>query len=234
MMTQIKQRVTDGDGLNFIQQYYITKGLKIFGNDGETATKKELKQLVEQNCWEPKLVSELTPEEKRKAVEAMMLLAEKNDGQIKGRYVYKGSDTRDWLTREETSSPTASLEGIINTCVIDAHEERDVMSVDIPNAFIQTHMPDIEKGKERTTMKITGILVDYLLELDPTYRKYIVMENGKRVIYVVVLRAIYGMLVASLLFYKKLRGDLEGAGFIFNPYDPCIANRVINGKQQTI
>ena len=60
------------------------------------------------------------------------------------------------------------------------------------------------------------------------------MENGRRVIYVVVLRAIYGMLVASLLFYKKLRGDLEGAGFIFNPYDPCIANRVVNGKQQTI
>ena len=164
----------------------------------------------------------------------MMLLAQKNDGQIKGRYVYKGSDTRDWLTREETSSPTASLEGIINTCVIDAHEERDVMSVDIPNAFIQTQMPDIEKGEERTTMKITGILVNYLLELDPTYRKYIVMENGRRVIYVVVLRAIYGMLVASLLFYKKLRGDLEGAGFIFNPYDPCIANRVVNGKQQTI
>ena len=37
----------------------------------------------------------------------------------------------------------------------------------------------------------------------------VVRENGSRVIYVVVLQAIYGMLIASLLFHKKLRGDLE-------------------------
>ena len=49
-----------------------------------------------------------------------------------------------------------------------------------------------------------------------------------------VLRAIYGMLTASLYWYKKLRGDLEGHGFVFNPYDPCIANRTVKGKQQTI
>ena len=235
VMTQIRNKVMNGDGVNFIQQYYITKGLKKFGNkDGKEAAMKELQQMVDRNCWEPKLVSELTPEEKKKAVEAMMLLAEKNDGTIKGRYVYKGNDTRDWMTREETSSPTASLEGIITTSVIDAHEERDVMSVDIPNAFIQTHMPDVGEFGERTIMKITGLLVDYLLELDPSYRKFVVRENGRRVIYVVVLRAIYGMLIASLLFYKKLRADLEGVDFEFNPYDPCIANRVVDGKQQTI
>ena len=50
----------------------------------------------------------------------------------------------------------------------------------------------------------------------------------------VVLRAIYGMLVASLLFYKKLRKDLENIKFVFNLYDPCVANRIINGSQHTI
>ena len=42
------------------------------------------------------------------------------------------------------------------------------------------------------------------------------------------------MLQASLLFYKKLRKDLEEIGFTVNPYDPCVANRIINGKQHTV
>jgi len=31
-----------------------------------------------------------------------------------------------------------------------------------------------------------------------------------------------------------LRASLEEYGFVFNRYDPCIANRMINGKQLTI
>ena len=60
------------------------------------------------------------------------------------------------------------------------------------------------------------------------------MKRGKRVLYVVVTRAIYGMLVAALLWYKKFRKDLEGQGFEFNPYDVCVANRMVNGNQHTI
>ena len=233
-MQQIKDRVNSFDGVSFIQQYYITKGLKVFGDKGHEAAMKELDQLVKRNCWSPIDVAAMTPQEKKRAVDAMMLLAQKNDGTIKGRCVFKGNETRDWLSREDTASPTASHEGICATCVIDAKEERDVMSVDIPNAFIQTLMPTPEAGADRVIMKITGLLVDYMIQLDPEYRKYVVYENGKRVIYVVILRAIYGMLEASLLWYKKLRGDLEAYGFEFNPYDPCIANKMVNGKQHTI
>ena len=42
------------------------------------------------------------------------------------------------------------------------------------------------------------------------------------------------MLISAMLWYRKFRNDLEGVGFIFNPYDPCIANRMIKKKQQTI
>ena len=42
------------------------------------------------------------------------------------------------------------------------------------------------------------------------------------------------MLISALLWYKKFQKDLEGIGFIFNPYDPCIANRIVKKKQQTI
>ena len=36
------------------------------------------------------------------------------------------------------------------------------------------------------------------------------------------------------MFYKKLRKDLEGYGFVINPYDPCVANAMINGPQMMV
>ena len=42
------------------------------------------------------------------------------------------------------------------------------------------------------------------------------------------------MLQSSLLFYRKLRKDLEAEGFKVNPYDPCVANNIINGEQMTV
>ena len=39
---------------------------------------------------------------------------------------------------------------------------------------------------------------------------------------------------ASLMFYQKLLKDLEEKGFRTNPYDPCVANKEVNGSQFTI
>jgi hypothetical protein len=57
-----------------------------------------------------------------------MFLGEKRCGTVKGRMVYNGKPTREWLSREDSASPTAALESIMLTAVIDAHEERDVMT----------------------------------------------------------------------------------------------------------
>jgi hypothetical protein len=109
------------------------------------------------------------------------------------------------------------------------------MIADVPNAFVQNGIEPKEKGK-RVIMKIRGPLVDMLVNIDTrTYEPYVVEENNNKVIYVVVLKALYGMLQSALLYYKKFRRkDIEDIGFNVNPYDPCIANRMVNGKQHTI
>ena len=123
----------------------------------------------------------------------------------------------------------------MTTAVIDAEEGRDVMTGDVPNAFIQTTMQPPEEGEERVIMKITGVLVNVLVQMNPeTYGPHVVYENGRKVLYVQVIRAIYGMLQASLLWHNKFRGDLEVIGFKFNPYDLCVANRKKHGAQQTV
>ena len=53
-------------------------------------------------------------------------------------------------------------------------------------------------------------------------------------LYVKLLKALYGMLRSALLFYKKLASELVEMGFEINPYDPCVANKTINGCQMTI
>ena len=93
--------------------------------------------------------------------------------------MYRGDGTREWLLREGTASPTASQEATTTTCVVDA---RDIMSLDVPNAFIKTFMLEIKDGDERIYMKITGIMVQILIAMAPEYRDYVVLENGKRVI----------------------------------------------------
>jgi hypothetical protein len=46
--------------------------------------------------------------------------------------------------------------------------------------------------------------------------------------------ALYGTMVASLLYYRKLVKSLTDIDFIINPYDPCVANKIIEGEQMTI
>jgi hypothetical protein len=103
-------------------------------------------------------------------------------------------------------------------------------------AFIQTKLPHIKKGDKRVIMKITGVLVDLLVDISPeVYGPYVVYDKHKKALYVQVLCGLYGMLVAALLWYKYLRKDiLEGKGYIFNPYDPCVANKIIDKLRHTI
>ena len=39
---------------------------------------------------------------------------------------------------------------------------------------------------------------------------------------------------ASLLHYKKNASDVKEIGYIRNPYDACVANKIINNKQHAL
>ena len=71
------------------------------------------------------------------------------------------------------------MEAIFLTYIIDAYDYRDVMSADVPNAFTQAVFPR-DPGEDWTTMKITGRLVDILVNMHPeVYQDYVVVEKGK-------------------------------------------------------
>jgi hypothetical protein len=59
-------------------------------------------------------------------------------------------------------------------------------------------------------------------------------SRGKKSLFVECYNAIYGTMVAGLLCYRKFSSSLKKRGFMVNPYDPCVWNRDIKGKQMTI
>ena len=59
-------------------------------------------------------------------------------------------------------------------------------------------------------------------------------KKGKPVIYVRLLKALYRTLKSALLFWENLSETFQEWGFKINPYDWCVVNKMINGKQCTI
>jgi hypothetical protein len=91
------------EGASFAQQYLLNKGLNIFGQEGQDASKKEIDQLHRRSCFTPKSIAKMTQIERRKAQQALMFLGEKRDGTVKGRMVYNGKPTREWLSSEDSN-----------------------------------------------------------------------------------------------------------------------------------
>jgi hypothetical protein len=105
--------------------------------------------------------------------------------------------------------------------------------VDIPNAFVQTC---VKNEKDMAFIKIRGILVDILVEISPDVYKYYVSKEKKRLKQLLVKyqNALYGTLVASLLYYQKFVTSLTDIDFVINPYDPCATNNIIESEHMTI
>jgi hypothetical protein len=73
-----------------------------------------------------------------------------------------------------------------------------------------------------------------MIQITPeVYQKYVTVDwKGTKVLYVKLQKALYRLMRASLLFYRKLRKEFKKYGFTINPYDPCVANMTTEGGKQ--
>ena len=214
-------------------QLSLKGGLKRWGTEARDAVHSEMKQLHFRDTFQPTHYRDLSEQERKMLLESHMFIKQKRDGKIKARTVAGGNKQRDFISKEDSSSPTVATEAVLLTCIIDAEEGRDVAVIDIPNAFIQTRIQD---KKDMALIKIRGILVEILVEIAPdVYGPFVsVNRKGEKELIVRCLNAIYGTMVASLLYYLKFVNSLKRNDFVLNPYDACTANRMVDGKQQTV
>ena len=127
------------------------------------------------------------------------------------------------------ASPTVTTEVVFLTCIIEAKEGREVAVVNLPGAFLHA------ENEDDNDMLMKGRLTELMVMAAPqTYRKFITIEKEQRVLYMKVQKAPYAMLKSALLFYQKLCKDLENMGFEVNSYNPCVANKMVNGAQMMV
>ena len=171
------------------------KGIKEYGERAIAAIFKEYKQMHEMKVLGALDVDKLTTNEKQKSLRAINLIKLKRNGVTKGRLCANGAPHRKIVSREEAKSPTVSIDGLLCTAMIAAHERRRVISFDVPGAYLHA---DIPKDKFRI-LKLENNYVDIMCEVNPELNSYVRVENGRKVLYLQILKALYGMIESALL-----------------------------------
>ncbi len=158
-------------------QYTLDAGLRKFGDEGKTAVAKELRQFNTDNVFEPLEANSLSDKEKKGALSSLIFLKEKRNGTVKAQSCANRSVQRDHVAKEEAASPTVVLESVFVTNAIDVKENREVVTIDIPGAFLHA------TNDNYVVMRMNGRLAELMAKTDPKlYRKYLTDEKGKKVI----------------------------------------------------
>ena len=114
-------------GQCILTQISVKKGIKKLGSEAVEAVINEWKQMNEKNTFVPILASELSKEDKVRALRMIMFIKRKRCGRIKARGCADGRKQRNYIPKEDASSPIVSTEGLMISYVLDAKENFKVL-----------------------------------------------------------------------------------------------------------
>ena len=106
-----------------------------------------------------------------------MFLKRKRSGKMKARGCVNRRPQQEYITKEESSSPTMSLYALMESCFMDAIDGRKVITVDIPGAFRQGNWPQDEHPEY---IMFEGIMVNMICEIDPAYHDKIIWSKDSK------------------------------------------------------
>jgi hypothetical protein len=183
-------------------------GIKKHGQVALDALYNEFLQLHDLEVFQGLHASKLTKEQKNAALRAISVIKEKRCGKIKGRTVADGRPQKGLYTKEETTSPTVSTDALMMSILIEAWEQRDVATADVAGAYLKAEFEDF------VVLRIEGESVNIMCRVSEHYNKFVVYESGKKVLYLQLLKALYGCVKSALLWYELFMGTLQQMGFV--------------------
>ena len=114
--------------------------------------------------------------------------------------------------------------------MIGAYKYSNVETCNVPGAYIQTDLP-----KYIFTLLLLEVnFVDIMGDINPKYNHHGKFKDGRNTFYLRIIKSIYGMIESALLWYELYLSVLKDMEFQLNPYDMCVVNKKINGKQCNI
>ena len=87
-----------------------------------------------------------------------------------------------------------------------AFEEKKIATANVQAAYLHADMDNF------VVIKLQGPIVDILCEMKPEYLKFVVLENGKKTLYMQLMKALYGCIKSALLWYELFTGELREMG----------------------
>ena len=120
---------------------------------------------------------------------------------MKGRDYADGPSQKDYITKEELSSPNVSLYALMGSCVMDALDDRKVITIDILGAFLQGEWL---QDKNLRHIMFEGIMVEMICEIDTSYHKNVIWskDGKKKFLYGRLVKAVYNTLIGAIMFYN--------------------------------
>eukprot|EP00957_Ditylum_brightwellii_P163588 12455715-Ditylum_brightwellii.AAC.1 len=124
--------------------------------------------------------------DKKESLQYLMFLIKKQCRRIKGKGFNDGCKQPQNTHCDDASLPTVSTAALMLSCVIDAKENHDAATLDVPNVLMQANMDKL------VNMKIEGSMAELLVKIKPAlYRKHLRTENRKLVLYVFLKKVLY-------------------------------------------
>jgi hypothetical protein len=231
LMRQLHHR-KDWRDKEFAMRLSVNAALREHGEVARTVIESELRQMIEKKVWTPMQLEGMTAAEKKGIIRSSMFIKEKflSTGEfekLKARLV-AGGDQQDRALYNDLSSPTAATSSVFTVAAIAGAEGRSVMVIDIGGAYLNA---DMGTGII-VYMRLDKAMTTILLQIEPKYKPY-VRPDGTMV--VKLKKALYGCVEAALLWHEHLKATLLADGFVQNPHDACVYNKVDEtGKQCTI
>ena len=193
----------------------------------------ELKQMLDKHVWHGVHNSSLTPMQRSAIIRSYMFLKDKYLAsgafeRFKARLV-AGGNQQDKGLYDDLSSPTVATSSALTVAAIAAKEGRRVIAIDIGGAFQNA---DMSPTGIDVHMRLDRVMSSMLIQLDSPYEKF---RDRNDTVMVRLDKALYGCVETSLLWYKDLNSKLVANGFVENPYDRCLFNKIgSSGKQISI
>ena len=208
----------------------VKMALRERGEEARPVIMAELQQMVDKRVWHGMHVRNLSHEQRKRIIRSSMFLKDKYLAsgafdRFKARLV-AGGDMQDKSLYDELSSPTAATSSVLAVAAVAANEFRQVITVDIGGAFLNAHMP---ATGVKVHMRLDKVMTQLLLKIDPSYESF--LEQTGTVV-VELDKALYGCVEAASLWYEDLKRTIKQDGFIENPYDHCVFNKLCADKTQ--
>ena len=143
--------------------------------------------MIDRQVWRPVHRVEIT--DKKSIIPSKLFLKEKYNAEgtfekLKARLVAGGHrEDRSVFSADEITSPTIATQSIFTIAAIAAQEDRDVITGDVPGAYLHADMiGDLY-------MILPKELATVLIDMEDSYKTYLT-PNGTT--YVKLLKALYG------------------------------------------